>query len=52
MRAALFVAIQGECRHRPEGVRTEKAGVGQGANRRLNHGNKKNTDREAKSCSI
>lgn len=26
------------------------AGVGQGANRRLNHGNKKNTDREAKSC--
>ena len=24
-RAALFVAIQGECRHRPEGVRTEKA---------------------------
>ena len=31
MRAALFVAIQGECRHRPEGVRTEKAGVGQGA---------------------
>ena len=43
--AALLVAIQGECRHRPEGVRTEKAGVGQGANRRLNRGDKKNTDR-------
>jgi len=23
-----------DCRRRPEGVRTEKAGVGQGANRR------------------
>ena len=33
-------AQAGGCTHR-------KAGVGQGANRRLNHGIKKNTDREA-----
>ena len=30
MRAALFVAIQGECRHRPEGVRTENGRGGAG----------------------
>ena len=32
-------------RREPGGDTSKKPGVGQGANRRLNHGNKKNTDR-------
>ena len=44
-RAALFVAIQGECRRRAGGCTHRKAGVGQGAKRMMNRGDKKNTDR-------